>query len=316
MGIDAYMDDTNQILGTDSNTLDPLLPDAQANINLWQGLIQTSGGTLNPTKCSWTPFLWEFDKLGNARLVTPPDRPKFQITAVDRAGNRHTLTRNNPQTAVRLLGVQIAADGNYATEYQTLQQRQEQYSVFLQRTPMTRREARVIYRQCYLPKVTYPLLATNIPTEKIYQTQLRVTSQFLNKMGYPTTFPRAVVYAPCAVGGLGFRHLGHEQGIQHVLQLLKQLRTTSLTGQLYCAVIDAYQIRAGCSRPILEYTEAMAWCPDGWLTTARQFLHSINANIVVQKPWVPQPRRVHDRNIMEDVQCNFPSDDQVAINNV
>jgi len=48
------------------------------------------------------------------------------------------LTRNHPQTAVQLLGVQIAADGNYATEYSMLQKRQAQYSTFLQRMPMTR----------------------------------------------------------------------------------------------------------------------------------------------------------------------------------
>jgi len=135
-------------------------------------------------------------------------------------------------------------------------------------------------------------------------------------MGYPTTFLRAVVYAPCDVGRLGFQHLGHEQGIQHVLQLIKQLCTTSLTGQLYQAVVNAYQIHAGCSHPILEYTETMAWCPNGWLTTTRQFLHSINATIVLQKPWVPQPRCLNDRNIMEDVLRSAPYTDQAAINNI
>jgi len=69
----------------------------------------------------------------------------------------------------------------------------------------------------------YPLPATNIPPEKIYQTQLHITTQFLNKMGYLAHLPCAIVYAPIDVGGLGFRHLGHEQGIQHVLQLVKHL---------------------------------------------------------------------------------------------
>jgi len=126
-------------------------------------------------------------------------------------------------------------------------------------------------------------------------------AQFLNKMGYPVTFPRAVVYAPSEVGSLGFQHLGHEQGIQHVLQLLKHLRTSMLNGQLYSALIDAYQIQAGSVRHILEYTEPMPWCPNGWLTTTRQFLNSINTMITLQHPWIPLPRRVNDRNIMDDV---------------
>jgi len=101
MGIDAYMDDTNQILGdTATRKLDPILPLAQANIDLWQGLIQASGGTLNPTKCSWTPFLWDFDTLGNARLIDPPDHVKYHIMAPDRQGHQHMLTRNQPHTTV------------------------------------------------------------------------------------------------------------------------------------------------------------------------------------------------------------------------
>jgi len=181
---------------------------------------------------------------------------------------------------------------------------------------MTRREARVIYRQCYLPKVTYPLPATTMSLDKIYKTQLQVTAQFLNKMGYPVTFPRAVVYAPCDVGGLGFRHLGHEQGVQHVLQLLKHLRTSTLNGQLYSALIDAYQIRAGCARHILEYTETLPWCLNGWLTTTRQFLNNINMTITLHHPWVPLPRRVNDQNIMDDVIRIMPNANTDAINNV
>jgi len=104
--------------------------------------------------------------------------------------------------------VHIAADRNYTTELNVLKQRQAQYSDFLQRMPLTRQEVRVIYCQCYVPKVTYPLPATNIPPDKLYQMQLRVTAQFLNKMGYPIHIPQAIVYVLIEVGSLGFRHLG------------------------------------------------------------------------------------------------------------
>jgi len=59
MGLDVFMDDTTHLIGNDTNhLLSSIIPDAQANIDLWQGLILASGGTLNPSKCSWTPFLW------------------------------------------------------------------------------------------------------------------------------------------------------------------------------------------------------------------------------------------------------------------
>jgi len=189
---------------------------------------------------------------------------------------------------VRLLGVHIAADGNHNTKLNVLLQRQAQYSEFLQQTPMTRQEARVIYRQCYLPKVTYPLPAMTIPPDRLYKSQLRVTAQFLNKMGYPTHFPCAIVYAPIEVGGLGFRHLGHEQWVQHVLQLVKHLRSRTLNGELYRMLINTYQITAGSVRPILEHMAPFPWCPEGWLSTTCQFLHSINTTICLDHPWMTE----------------------------
>jgi len=181
---------------------------------------------------------------------------------------------------------------------------------------MTRREAQVIYRQCYLPKVTYLLPAATIPPNKLYQTQLRVTTQFLNKMGYSAHFPRVVVYAPIEVGRLGFRHLGYEQGVQHVLQLVKHIRSNTLAGQLYSALIDAYQIKAGRARHILEHTDFILWCPDGWMSTLRQFLHSTNTTICLQNPWTPSPCQVNNQNIMDDVQQELPKENHSAINNI
>jgi len=221
-----------------------------------------------------------------------------------------------PNDAVWLLGVHIAADGNSDTKYSTLQKQQSQYSTFLQCTPMMWWEAWVIYQQCYLPKVTYPLPATNMPPDKIYKMQLRVTVQFLNKMGYPVTFPQAVVYAPGKVRGLRFQHLGHEQGIQHVIQLLKHLRTSMLNGQLYSALIDAYHILAVSMQHILEYTEPMPWCPNGWLTITCQFLNSINTMITLQHLWIPLSCRVNDHNIMDDIIKQMPHANTSAINNV
>jgi len=69
-----------------NSLLATVIPNAQTDIDLWQGLIQASGGTLNPSKSSWTPFKWTFDTLGNAHLQSPPDLLQYHITATDRTG--------------------------------------------------------------------------------------------------------------------------------------------------------------------------------------------------------------------------------------
>jgi len=292
-----------------------ILKIVQDNFRIWQGLLHASSGTLNPPKCSWTPFMWSFNHLGHAQLTPIPEHPSAQIYASDLDGKQHALRINKPSDAVRLLGVHIAADGNYQKELTVLKQKQQKYVQFLLRTPLSRQEARVIYKQCYLPTVSYPLPATNMPPDAIYATQSTVTSLFLTRMGYPRHIPRSVVYAPDSVGGLGMRHLGHEQGVQQTLQLLRH-PPDSTNGKLYELTIDQYQIYVGIRHPILEDTKEIPWIPHGWISSIRQFLHRNSTSICLQNPWTPTERHVNDRCIMDDAMRQLPNTTLKTINSV
>jgi len=186
LGIDAFVDNTNMIHGNDGNAdISDILKIMQNNFHIWQDLLHASSGTLNPPKCSWTPFLWEFNHLGHAKLIPIPENPQKQIYTSDLDGKSHTLQINKPSDVVRLLGVHITADGTYAKELSILKQKQQKYVQFLLQMPLSKQEACVLYKQCYLPTVTYPLPATNMPPEQIYATQKTATSLFLTRMGYP-----------------------------------------------------------------------------------------------------------------------------------
>jgi len=102
-----------------------------------------------------------------------------------------------------------------------------------------------IYKQNYLPTVSYPLPATHIPSQHLYEAQSSATTVFLMKLGYPRTFPRSVVYASTSRGGLGFQHLGHEQGVQKCIQLVKQIRANTSMGQISKIIVEHYQLMAG-----------------------------------------------------------------------
>jgi len=114
LGIDAFVDDTNIIHGnTGDADISELLHIVQQNFRLWQGLLHSSGGTLNPPKCSWTPFQWQYNTLGHARLIPLANQDHMQLQATDISSQSHQLKINKPSDAVRLLGVHIAADGNH-----------------------------------------------------------------------------------------------------------------------------------------------------------------------------------------------------------
>jgi len=120
------------------------------------------------------------------------------------------------------------------------QQWNNNYIKLLQQCPFLQADIQVIYKQCYLPTVSYPLPATSIPAAKPYNAQGKVTSLFLTKLGYPQSFPWAIAYANTDHGRIGLHHLGDEQGLQKILQLvLKHLCTKTGIGQglLYCPPI-------------------------------------------------------------------------------
>jgi len=121
LGLDAFVDNTNLIYGLENpHTFNQIVQNMQANLDLWHGLLQASGGTLSPSKCSWTPFYWNMDNNGTETICMPP--ANISISTVDCQGSTHQLKPNKPSVAVQLLGVHIAADGNPKKELLVLKQ--------------------------------------------------------------------------------------------------------------------------------------------------------------------------------------------------
>jgi len=315
-GMDAFMDDTwmsNTCYSADE--LEELMRTSQQNLSLWNEILQASGGLLNPKKCVWMMYYWKFSPSGKATLTEPPQ--PIQLTITEDGKEPQPLKRLQPHEAHRYLGVQLTADGNHKEELKLFQKRTDQYVNLLKQCPLNRREARVVYLQCYLPTLSYPLPATSIPPNKLYQIQSKATAAFLSRMGYPRTFPRAVVYATIQQGGIGFRHLGHEQGVQQMLQILKHLRAGTTTGTIYTIMIQHYQLISGFSISVLERTTAIPWSTAPWMDSLRGYLQHVKGQIIMKNPWTLRPRRQHDVAIMEDIwELHFSKAKAIQINSV
>ncbi len=301
--IDAYADDTTLMNGDPTGNSTTIRLRAQQNLACWSDLVQCTGGALNPPKCGWAQFKWNFDLHGNPSISRVQHPVGLRIP--DRTGKIHQLKQHSPNVAVRILGVHIAMDGNMDKEYSILKEKANKYKQVLYRCKFTTAEAKTIYQQCYLPALTYPLLATSMEPEKIQATQDQVTALFLRNMGYSHLFPRSMAFAPANLGGLGLRHIGYEQDIQKVILILKHGRANTHHWPTIQILIDTYQMYAGIAEPILEDTRTLPWCPPGWITSLRSFLHQINSKIVLGQPWKPLPRRCGDQHIMNDA-SNLP----------
>jgi len=140
-----------------------------------------------------------------------------------------------------------------------------------------------------------------MPPTKLLCLQSPATATFLSKMGYPRTFPHMATYTAEDRSGLRFRHLGHEQGIQKCLQIIKHIRANTTIGQVYETMLAHYQLTSRLAHPALEDTRPIPWSAAKWIDQLREFLHTIQGSISLCNPWHPLLRRHHDRFIMEDV---------------
>jgi len=108
--IDAYADDTTLMNGIKNDNQPLLQIRAQENLNNWSNIVKCTGSALNPPKCGWAYFRWNFDAHGNP-TISKVQHP-LGLKLPDRKGTMHKLKQHLPTKAVRLLGVHIAMDGN------------------------------------------------------------------------------------------------------------------------------------------------------------------------------------------------------------
>jgi len=99
--------------------------------------------------------------------------------------------------------------------------------------------------------------------------------------------PKAVIYTPYNLGGIGFQHLHTKQGMQQVIQTLKHLHVFTTLGKTMQLAIDSYQITMpGITEHILQDTSPLPWMPERWISYLWQFLHQINGKIILKSPWL------------------------------
>ena len=114
----SYVDDTDQIeLNDETTTWENVLANAQASLELWECLLRTTGGAIEPTKTFWVRILHVW-KNGTATLQNPDQTEELWVKISQ--GILEKIKQINPSTAKRTLGVWQAADGQEDTQTEVL----------------------------------------------------------------------------------------------------------------------------------------------------------------------------------------------------
>lgn len=131
-------------------------------------------------------------------------------------------------------------------------------------------------------------------------------------MNYPQTIPQAMVFLSTSEGGLGFRSLFTEQGIQNVLFILRHLRQRSNLGNFLRIVLSWFQVVAGVQRPVLEDTHRnLPQLTSKWLTNLRKFLAPLDGTITIDGVKGSPTQREKDCHLMDHASDLFTKNSQI-----
>jgi hypothetical protein len=98
----------------------------------------------------------------------------------------------------------------------------------------------------------FVLPTTTIPQKTLIQMQIPITNTVLTKMGYNRHMPRAVTFAPTALGGIGLLDLYTKQSDSKVIMILTNIRANTPLLNTIIILIESYQMSAGITYSALE----------------------------------------------------------------
>ena len=143
-------------------------------------------------------------------------------------------------------------------------------------------------------------------TTQLHDLQKKYIPIVLNKMGFPRTYPQAIVFGPTTHGGIGSIDLRIEQGIMSVTEIIRTLRTPGHGQGILRIFLCTFQHTSGFSLPLLEYPAQRAPHLEGhYYVQLRKFLaeHKLQLECAcIDRPKLEQD---HDLFLMDEV-CEKP----------
>jgi len=108
--IKAFIDDVVMLTGDSETTFQQLVKRTQNQLQWWNGLVQSSGGALNPTKCCGAFYCWQPNQCRILQL-TNPDPNESVIKVTPDAMSQSIPTLKFAQ-GTRYLGVYLTCNGS------------------------------------------------------------------------------------------------------------------------------------------------------------------------------------------------------------
>jgi hypothetical protein len=304
----TYVDDTDLVssLGVD-HTVEENIDELQKVVDHWEGGIRATGGALVPEDKSywyslsmkWHQNKWKYESIS--------DHPGEVSVRIDDDGNRFTLDRLEVSQAKETIGVFLSMDGNQRKQVEEMTKKSVAWADLVRCGRLAPHEAWLSLNHGVLMSLRYPLMACSLSESECEDIMRPLLNTGLPAISVTSKFPRVVVHGPKDRQGFRIPHLWTSMHIEKFWLALQHGHSRTITGCQLRHSMEIFRLEAGLSGHIfhLDGSFTKDWCTPTWISKMWPFLS--RHRLYFKTPTSPplQPRRVHDKLLMEVFSVRF-----------
>jgi len=289
----SFVDDTDLVQTGPSllSTGQEVLPLMQAALSLWEQGLRATGGALVPSKSFWyhIDFKWN----GSHWRYAKGDPGQNTLLMRDHTQTSSPIQQLQADDAQRTLGVYLAPDGNNKKQLQILLTKTKMWADKARTGHLNKVAAWLNLTSTILRQVHYVLPATTLTQTQCDQVMAPCYRRGLPAVGIMCSFPRAILQAPYDYYGLGITNLYLEQGIQHILAILRYgPNNDDSTGKLIRLGLETLHLELGLNGHLLslDWPTLHHMTTPTWITHTWRFMHENGISIETNTPEIPMSR--------------------------
>jgi hypothetical protein len=188
-------------------------------------LLQSTGGKLELNKCFIFLLTWKWDKAGRPSPQTIEEQKELDTSDIqlqDINGELVALSQKEVDKCHKTLGAYKCLCGREEDHLIALRSKNQEFIRKAWHGQFGRRIARKAYNSNYISSMLYSLVATNVYEKEIDEIQQKSTSTFIRLQGYDMSYPRAVIYGPRKMGGIGVLKLSVKSNCNKVESIISR----------------------------------------------------------------------------------------------
>ena len=300
----AFVDDTDLVeMARENESDEELIQRTQEGINLWNELIEVTGGALEPRKTDWCIMAYRKD-----RSKWNAYTKKYVITIQDEISKeRIELKKLLPGEARRTLGIWQACDGNQSKQEEILIESIERYGRQIKRSGLSRREKEIALKSTITRTIAYGAQATTLNMQQSERVSKALRKAVIQGLGLAKSTSTAIIHGPKSKNGMEVMQYQTYQMTEHVKVILNHLNTNSRTGELLQIGLELHTLELGMEGSIwdLENPDYLCMLSESWIKNTLEAMMKFKIRIRDPKASHLKMWRVGDKTIM-DMIINSP----------